>query len=1151
METVAAKKLVQETLQSSFNKEHFVFLIKNVLNHIEEAPFTYKGNYIFDDFADSIKSVERIGKYKDPEEKLIDILVVHLQKKTSLERARTKQRNFVAKYLKGSRGGVLKDAALVAFVAPNGDDWRFSLVKMEYKFNEKGKVEEEFTPARRSSFLVGKNENSHTAQSRLLPVLLDDEVNPTLKELEEVFSVERVSKEFFEKYRDLVLRLKESLDEVVKNDVEVKADLKEKNVETVDFAKKLLGQIVFLYFLQKKGWFGVKRRKEWGSGSKRFLRELFEKRHGDYKNFFNDIMEPLFYEALRLERPGDYYSRFDCRIPFLNGGLFDPINDYDWWNTDILLPDEVFSNDRKTKEGDTGDGILDICDRYNFTVKEDEPLEKEVAVDPEMLGRVFENLLEVKDRKSKGTYYTPREIVHYMCQESLANYLATELDGKMDKRDIETLIKYGETVVEHDSRVMNEGRETKTYAFKLPQSVRKHAKLIDETLESIRVCDPAVGSGAFLVGMMNETIRTRNALTAYIEKDGERTPYNFKRHAIQNSLYGVDIDPGAVEIAKLRFWLSLIVDEEERETIQPLPNLDYKIMQGNSLLDKFEGVKLFDEKLITAGADIAEGIAQLKERQLQLQQEYLRLHAQGQLSQTKQYELQAELKKLDRKLKALISEPEEGGEQTSLWGANKARQKAEQLKTLHKAFFEATQKRKKDQIKKQIESLEWELIEVTLREQGKEDSLSKLEDFKSNNAKPFFLWKLNFAEVFQENNGFDVVIANPPWVFTRGAGFDASFKKYIFENYLKYLEGSQTGRAKQSGKINLFAVFILKSLSLLKKDGCLTYIIPNTLLRATVYDGIRKFFLDNYRILNIVDLSSGRFAKVTASTIVLILQHSKPHQKHEVEIIDHFDSTDTLNPRFIPQNNFSKNISYTFNIYSTSVVDKIVEKVSLSSMRLGKYFDIFCGIATGPNKNNYIRNKPQTNQYKPLIEGKDVGRYRVKFNNKYILYDRTKLHRAREENIFLSPEKLITQRISGGSSPLVVAYDNKQFYTFNSTNSILPKSNGTLSVKYLLALLNSRFLNWYYWIQFTNKSTLTVNISKTFLEQLPIKELLSKDQQPFVNLVDKILSLAESRGYFEDSTKQAKVHNYEKQIDQLVYKLYGLTPEEIKIVENS
>ena len=324
MDKTAAQRLVRETLQGSFNKERFVYLIKNILNHVEEASFTYKGNFIFDDFADSIQLVERVGKYKGIDERLIDILVVHLQKETSLERARTKQRNFVAKYLKGSRGGVLKDAALVAFVAPDGEDWRFSLVKMEYKFNEQGKIREEFTPARRYSFLVGKNETSHTAQSRLLPLLSDDEGWPTLQALENAFSVEKATKEFFEKYRDLFLRLKEALDTIMGKEPQIEAEFENKHVSRVDFAKKLLGQIVFLYFLQKKGWFGVKRGEQWGSGSKHFLRELYEKRHGEYNNFFNDVLEPLFYEALRLERPGDYYSRFDCRIPFLNGGLFDP-----------------------------------------------------------------------------------------------------------------------------------------------------------------------------------------------------------------------------------------------------------------------------------------------------------------------------------------------------------------------------------------------------------------------------------------------------------------------------------------------------------------------------------------------------------------------------------------------------------------------------------------------------------------------------------------------------------------------------------------------------------------------------------------------------------------------------------------------------------
>ena len=158
-----------------------------------------------------------------------------------------------------------------------------------------------------------------------------DDRDPLLGDLEEAFSIEKVTKEFFEKYRDLYLQLKDSLDKIVKKDKKIQADFKAKVVDTVDFSKKLLGQIVFLYFLQKKGWFGVKRGKKWGAGSKQFLRELFEKQHGGYNNFFNDILEALFYEALRQDRSYDdnYYSRFDCRIPFLNGGLFDPINDPD------------------------------------------------------------------------------------------------------------------------------------------------------------------------------------------------------------------------------------------------------------------------------------------------------------------------------------------------------------------------------------------------------------------------------------------------------------------------------------------------------------------------------------------------------------------------------------------------------------------------------------------------------------------------------------------------------------------------------------------------------------------------------------------------------------------------------------------------------
>ena len=541
--------LIQETLKKNFNKEKFIILARNILNEFKKKNFTYKNN-IPQNFQNSIRSLECVGEYENSDEKL-DILIVYLKKEGSLERARTKQRNLISWHLKNRDN---KDGALAAFVSPNKEDWRFSFVKMEYKFDEeKKKIKEDLTPARRYSFLVGKNESSHTAQSYLLPLVENDDKNPTLKDLEGAFNVEKVTKEFYEKYRELFCRLKESLDEIVKNDKRLKVDFKIKQINSADFSKKLLGQIVFLYFLQKKGWFGVKKGQEWGTGSKNFLRELFEKKHSDYKNFFNDILEPLFYEALQVERGAyEYYSRFDCRIPFLNGGLFDPIGDYDWVNTDILLPNALFSNKEKTKEGDIGNGILDIFDRYNFTVKEDEPLEKEVAIDPEMLGKVFENLLEIKDRKSKGTYYTPREIVHYMCQESLINYLTEELKEKVNREDIEILVKHGESAIENEKQIASQNKETKTYSYKIPKNIRDQAKFIDKKLMDIRICDPAVGSGAFPVGMMNEIVKTRNVLTSYLKNKKERTAYYFKRHAIKQSLYGVDIDSGAIEIAKLR-----------------------------------------------------------------------------------------------------------------------------------------------------------------------------------------------------------------------------------------------------------------------------------------------------------------------------------------------------------------------------------------------------------------------------------------------------------------------------------------------------------------------------------------------------------------------------------------------------------------------
>lgn len=610
-----AKRLIIDTFENQFDKNNFIKFLRNLLKSYDDTKiFTYNNAYIPDAFKDAIQSLERVGKYTHGGAE-IDLLIVELKRGTSIERARTMQRNFIAWYLKGSRGGNLKDAGLVAFISSDSDDWRFSLVKMDYRFDQTSsvKIKEEFTPARRWSFLVGSNEKSHTAQSRFLPILEDDSRQPTLEDLENAFNVEVVTREFFEKYRNLFVRTKIELDNLVNKDPALRKEIESKGVNTVDFAKKLLGQIVFLYFLQKKGWFGVAKGNHWGSGPKDFMRKLFNKEFGNYDNFFNDILEPLFYEALRTDRSFDdhFYSRFNCKIPFLNGGLFDPINNYDWVNTEILLPDSLFSNENKTKEGDIGDGILDVFDRYNFTVNEEEPLEKEVALDPELLGKIYEKLNairsdnfdeylkalqsgnrgeETKFNKEYGVYYTPREIVHYMCQEILINYLYTETKGEIQKEDIEEFVRYADLILEHEKTALEKNEQIKNgriketkYEHKMPESIIRHAETMDKFLEEINICDPAVGSGAFPVGMLHEIVKLRQLLAVYTKKN--ITSYDIKRQCIENSLYGVDIDNGAIETCKLRFWLSMIVDEEDFKIIKPLPNLDYKVVCGDSLLE--------------------------------------------------------------------------------------------------------------------------------------------------------------------------------------------------------------------------------------------------------------------------------------------------------------------------------------------------------------------------------------------------------------------------------------------------------------------------------------------------------------------------------------------------------------------------------------
>ena len=1198
MQKAQAQDIVRETLQNDFDKERFLYFVKNLLNKVDDSKAFHAHGYVPEAYKTFIKTYERLATYTDPTGSKIDILVVYLQKETSLERARTAQRNFVARYLKDRDQ---KDAGLIAFVSPDPADWRFSLVKMEYKFTEgksgKTKIKEEFTPAKRWSFLVGKNENSHTAQSRLAPIVEDDQANPTLKQLEDAFNIEKVTKEFFEKYRELFLRVYETLTDVIRKHPDIKTNFTEKNVNTVDFSKKLLGQIVFLYFLQKKGWFGVPMNKGWGNGDKKFLRTLFEEATGKNKNYFDDYLEPLFYEALAKERDDDFYSRFECKVPFLNGGLFDPISNYDWVNTAIDLPNDIFSNTRKTKDGDIGDGILDIFDRCNFTVKEDEPLEKEVAVDPEMLGKVFENLLEVKDRKSKGTYYTPREIVHYMCEQSLVNYL-TANHSNISKEKVKEYLYYADNI-------NNLGKiKIKGESF-TPGQYQE----LDELLKTIKVIDPACGSGAFLITMLQEIVKLRRFLQLSPDniKNGalveDQSPYELKRQTIENNIYGVDIDPSAVEIAKLRLWLSLVVDEDNIKQIKPLPNLDYKIMQGNSLLEEFEGIKLFDEKLLQSPIITADLLDPVNELISKLQNQLLKYYSQHPewMQKGEHRDKPQEVINLEKRLKDVMRQnkkiKENSTEQKDLFSSpyNESLYIREQLENLHKEFFKETNKSRKDDLKRRINNLEWDLIEVTLKEQNKLSTLKKLEEFKLSNTKPFFLWKLNFADVFEDKGGFDVVVANPPYLKERD-------NKKVF----KEVNESAFGKRWHQGKMDYWFYFLHRAIDIAKSQGTICYITSRYWINSHGAEKLIGRIRDELSFVSFLDIGKLKvFDNVAGQHMVALYQKDK--------------SLDSFTYKRVENNlseiNFDRDTeNLKIKILSNSEVIGTKNEISLSAdvikyediKLLGDITKISQGVVQNPDKVSnstaakYHLNAGEgvfvlrTNELKKLntdnnelrfiktfFDETAIYKYKLDYKDyKFLLY----LTKESCKNISEYPniekhlkkyKKIMLARretISGSNkwfhlhwprtqvyfeSPKIVqpamfdkphaAYVEDSAYFGLSTNVIIQKDRD-FNLLYSLAILNSTFAS--YWFKNHGKRRgVGVDIGVEKLRQFPIKNALAKEQKPFIDFVEKILKITKTDNYLKNTEKQAKVRDIERQIDELVYKLYGLTEEEIKIVE--
>lgn len=595
----------------------------------------------------------------------------------SVLRRKVGLRNLIRPYL-----GYGFDAALAVF--NDGNNWRLSLIC---------DLKEDATSTKRFTYVFGDEKAFYKT-----PILRFESLRTKANEFLEIkkaFSVEALSDDFFDEYRKQYAEFVKFLTgkEYVKKgnkwveqetgepDAQYFTSFKKDDKLVRDYIKKMMGRIVFLYFLQSKGWL---------AGNLHYMHDLFYDASDEVKgDFLDKVLEPMFFGLLNT-KPEDrssaplvngvgvkYIPNAD-EIPYLNGGLFqqEKIDE-----VESVFPAGMFQS------------LFDFFDSYNFTIDENDPNDAEVGVDPEMLGKIFENLLE--DNKDKGAFYTPKEIVRYMCQESLTAYLQTGIDDAEVKEHIANFVK------------TNDVEELGGASSELAMS-------IDQKLIDVKICDPAIGSGAFPMGLLRELYACRKSIEIF-EEDNTA---DIKRHIIQNNIYGVDIEKGAVDIARLRFWLALIIDEKEP---MPLPNLDFKIMQGNSLLESYKGVDLdVTSKKLKTGKDT-------------------------------------------KKTRGVLSL---GFEETDV-------QKI--IQDLVKSYFSITDHTLRAQRRQQIDKYVKDYIKVCAEGNHEvQDAVDKLEIPNDQ----FFLWHTYFADVF-EQGGFDIVIGNPPY----GVSIKDDYRKAVVASW--------------------------------------------------------------------------------------------------------------------------------------------------------------------------------------------------------------------------------------------------------------------------------------------------------------------------------------------------------------------------------
>lgn len=1060
---------------------------------------------------DLVESFKQVGSVRLNDGKNLALFEVHVKPNVNIARNRVALRNLVAKYIDQERNhGVL------AIYEKGIEDYRFTFTSRETDYDETtGNFVDKETETKRFTYILGANESCRTARDRFWE-LSQKKVEATIKDVENAFSVEKLSKEFFTKYKDHYSNFVNYL-----NGSNYKVSAFHNDEKAIrDFVKIMLGRIVFLHFVQKKGWLGASN-EDFSDGDQHFLYNLWKKSNQD-EAFYQLYLAPLFFDALnqnnRPESAFTFPDKHTYIIPYLGGGLFEKDNHEPYF---LTFPAAYFDN------------LFEFFHEYNFTIDENDPFENEVGIDPEMLGHIFENLLE--DNKDKGAFYTPKPIVKYMCQESLIQYFITsfEKEGLVNSEDEKSTVEdlIGNFVRKYEAN-----------------DIIEYDHILSKALYNVKICDPAIGSGAFPMGLLNEMVMLINVLHSASPDVVEDLwnmdnwqPATVKKHIIQNSIYGVDIEKGAVDIARLRFWLSLIIDEDKPTT---LPSLDYKIVVGDSLISRFEN----------------------------------------------------EVIEIDWELK-------EEAVQGNLWGDENEKARITILNSITKKqleFFNA-ENHQKDKLKNEIRNLKIDLLinqlqlqinkqglervqstatgklltsqtNLFLKTQGWKNTIQKLKNLKNNAHLPFnhFDWKLDFPEILNSSIvnevGFDIVIGNPPYIQMQK---DSGFLAQLYGN-IGYETFERTG--------DIYALFYEKGFQLLKKNGTHTFITSSQWLRAKYGRSLRKYFITQNPLVLLL-LGPGVFENAVVDTNILVAQKEQYSKKLKGKTINTIiDISKIQQCDFIPMVKISED--------AWGIFTKDKQEIKLKFFKNGKPLNqwnvkIYRGILTGLNEAFIIDDKkkrelifadPKSSELiKPLLRGREIHSYYTEWDGDYVINShngiKTKTIKRIDVDSFkgikkyldsfgkklsdrsdqgdtkynlrncayldeFKNEKIIWKRI--GSS-LRFSYSNQEIYSLDSTCIATGEK-----MKYLTGLLNSKVCKYQLFVSAPRTGMGDLLISVQALEPLLVHYPTESEERLIVSLVDRII---------DNKRNNLNTSVLEQQLDNLVYKLYDLAYSEVLVID--